>query len=78
MGKLLVLSGQEVCAILTRHGFKEVRKRGSHVVMQQHRIDGTTTIPVPEHKELRISALQSIIRQSGLSRSEFEAKSSGA
>lgn len=32
----------------------------------------TTTIPVPNHKEIRIGTLQSIIRQSGLPRAEFE------
>ena len=29
MGKLRVLSGREVCGIPTRHGFLEVRRRGS-------------------------------------------------
>jgi predicted RNA binding protein YcfA (HicA-like mRNA interferase family) len=68
-----VLSGQEVCAILEQHGFARVRQRGSHVVMQRARADGTTTVPVPDHKELRSGTLRSIIRQSGLPRSEFEA-----
>ncbi|MFH0963131.1 MAG: type II toxin-antitoxin system HicA family toxin [Planctomycetota bacterium] len=72
MGKLRVLSGREVCAILLRHGFVEVRQRGSHVVMQK-RLPGTTvTVPVPLHTEIRIGTLRSIIRQCGVSRSEFE------
>jgi hypothetical protein len=32
----------------------------------------TVTIPVPDHDEIRIGALQSIIRQSSIPRSEFE------
>ena len=72
MGKLVVLSGKEVCKILARHGFQEVRRRGSHVVMQRRILAGTTTVPVPDHHELRIGTLLSIIRQSGLQRSEFE------
>ncbi len=72
MGRSRVLSGQEVCAILRGHGFVEVRRRSSHIVMQRQRPDGTTTVPVPDHKEVRIGTLQSIIRQSGLPRSEFE------
>jgi predicted RNA binding protein YcfA (HicA-like mRNA interferase family) len=32
----------------------------------------TVTIPVPDHKELRVGTLQAIIRQSGVPRSEFE------
>lgn len=72
MHRLRVLSGKEVCAILMQHGFVEVRQRGSHVVMQKRLPDTTVTVPVPNHPELRIGTLQSIIRQSGVSRSEFE------
>ncbi|HPK54356.1 MAG: type II toxin-antitoxin system HicA family toxin [Deltaproteobacteria bacterium] len=72
MGKLRVLSGKQVCSILSQHGFVEVRQRGSHIVMQKHLPDTTITVPVPDHSELRIGTLQSIIRQSGVSKSEFE------
>ena len=72
MGRLRVLSGREVCAILAKHGFVEVRRRGSHVLMQKKLADGTTTVPVPEHQEIRIGTLQSIIRQSGIPKAEFE------
>ena len=44
MAKLRVLSGREVCQILTRHGFVEVRRRGSHVVMQRRIESGTVTV----------------------------------
>ena len=74
MGKLRVLSGMEVCGILEQHGFAEVRRRGSHIVMQKRSDDSTTTVPVPNHEELRIGTLQSIIRQSGLLRFLFETK----
>ncbi|MCK5032738.1 MAG: type II toxin-antitoxin system HicA family toxin [Calditrichia bacterium] len=72
MGKLRNLSGKSVCKILLKHGFKEVRIHGSHCVMQKSVNDGTITVPVPLHKELRTGTLLSIIRQSGISRSEFE------
>ena len=38
------------------------------------RVEGgdTTTVPVPDHRELRIGTLMSIIRQSGLPRALFE------
>ena len=73
MGKLRVLSGQEACAVLERHGFAEVRRRSSHIVMQRNdEHTGTTTVPVPDHKELRIGTLRAIIRQSGIARTEFE------
>ncbi|MBS0588178.1 MAG: type II toxin-antitoxin system HicA family toxin [Proteobacteria bacterium] len=72
MGKLRVLSGQQLCAILAQHGFIEVRRRGSHIVMQKKMDNTTITVPVPNHSEIRIGTLQSIIRQSGIARSEFE------
>ncbi|MDI6752360.1 MAG: type II toxin-antitoxin system HicA family toxin [bacterium] len=72
MGKLPTLSGREICRILEKHGFSEVRRRGSHIVMQRMLPNTTITVPVPDHKEIRIGTLLSIIRQSGLQRSEFE------
>ena len=72
MGKLPILSGKEVCRILEKYGFSEVRRRGSHIVMQRMLPNITVTVPVPDHKEIRIGTLLSIIRQSGLQRSEFE------
>ncbi len=72
LGKLRILSGREVCAILERHGFALVRQRGSHMVLQRGTLDSTITVPVPDHHEVRIGTLQSIIRQSGVPRGEFE------
>jgi len=72
LGKLRVLSGREVCHILAQHGFVQVRQRGSHIVMQKKAGGSTITVPVPDHTELRIGTLLSIIRQSGLPRSLFE------
>jgi len=66
-----VLSGREVCAILAMHGFVEVRRRGSHIVMQKKEYGTTITVPVPDHRELLAGTPQAIIRQSGLPRSEF-------
>jgi predicted RNA binding protein YcfA (HicA-like mRNA interferase family) len=40
--------------------------------MQRKLEQGTITIPVPDHKELRLGTLKSIIRQSGIPRSAFE------
>jgi predicted RNA binding protein YcfA (HicA-like mRNA interferase family) len=72
LGKLRILSGKEVCLILMAHGFKEVRQKGSHIVMQKQIGSSTITVPVPQHKELKAGTLVSIIRQSQLSRSIFE------
>ncbi|NTW48203.1 MAG: type II toxin-antitoxin system HicA family toxin [Chlorobiales bacterium] len=72
MGKLRSLSGKQVCQILMKHGFVEVRRKGSHIAMQKKTGTTTITVPVPDHKEIKIGTLLSIIRQSAVPRSEFE------
>jgi len=74
MPKLRTLSGEEVCAILSRHGFSQVRRKGSHIIMQKAEEETTITVPVPDHNELKIGTLSGIIRQSGLPRSLFETR----
>jgi len=40
--------------------------------MQKAIENSTITVPVPLYSEIRIGTLQSIARQSGIARSEFE------
>jgi predicted RNA binding protein YcfA (HicA-like mRNA interferase family) len=68
------MSGREVRSILEQNGFRLVRQKGSHMMMQIHESSTTITVPVPDHPELRIGTLSSIIRQSHLARSLFEAQ----
>ncbi len=72
MAKLRIFSGREVCRTLAQHGYEEIRQRGSHIIMQIKTEDSTITIPVPNHKQIRMGTLMSIIRQSRLDRSIFE------
>lgn len=72
MGKLKVLPGKEVCRILEQNGFHQIRQKGSHIVMQKKVGETTITVPVPNHSEIKIGTLQSIIRQSKLNRDLFE------
>lgn len=57
---------------MTRHGFRQVRRKGSHIIMQKASGNSTLTVPVPDHDESKIGTLLGIIRQSGLPRSLFE------
>lgn len=66
------LSGKEVCRILMLNGFEQVRQRGSHIVMQKKVENTTMTVIVPNHKELKLNTLRSIIRQSKLNKGDFE------
>jgi predicted RNA binding protein YcfA (HicA-like mRNA interferase family) len=40
--------------------------------MQRAVDGGTITVPVPDHPEIRIGTLLSILRQSGVTRADFE------
>ena len=72
MAKLRILSGKDVCKILSLQGFEKVRQKGSHIFMQKREGNTTITIPVPDHDELKRGTLSGIIKQSGLPRSLFE------
>jgi len=73
MPKLVALSHDEVCRILTAHGFVSVRQ-SKHSILQLTTSAGTTTVPVPNHptQKIPVGTLRGIIRQSGLSRTLFE------
>jgi predicted RNA binding protein YcfA (HicA-like mRNA interferase family) len=69
--KLGVFSGEEIVRIMESQGFVRTRQKGSHLMMQRRSEGGTITVPVPLHRSVRIGTLQSIIRQSGVSRERF-------
>ena len=72
MGKLAVSSASQMIDILEENSFREVRRKGSHIVLQKRQEGSTITVVVPNHREIRLGTLASIIRQSQLSRSLFE------
>ncbi|MDK3159977.1 type II toxin-antitoxin system HicA family toxin [Kamptonema cortianum] len=70
MPRLGVFSGEQIARIMESQGFMRVRQKGSHLIMQK-KDQHTITVPVPMHREVRIGTLQSIIRQSQLSKDLF-------
>jgi predicted RNA binding protein YcfA (HicA-like mRNA interferase family) len=62
MPKLGIFSGREIEAILREQGFHFVRQRGSHRIMQKQIPGSTITVPIPDHREIRIGTLKSIIK----------------
>ena len=62
MARLPVLSGREVIKLLSKHGFSTVGRKGSHVRMKNI-IQGKAFIAiVPDHGDLPLGTLKSIIR----------------
>ena len=74
MPRLRILSGRDGGKILSQNGYKSVRQKGSHIIMQKRQGNSTVTVPVPDHAELKMGTLLGIIKQSGLPRSLFETK----
>ncbi len=72
MAKLRVLSGWQVCEILSRNGIEELSQRGSHVNFAPPDGDLTRPLTVPLHRTVRPGTLVAIIRRSGLPRELFE------
>ncbi|MBI4895807.1 MAG: type II toxin-antitoxin system HicA family toxin [Candidatus Aenigmarchaeota archaeon] len=71
MTKLPVLSGHDVLKILSKQGFDIVGRKGSHVRLKRIFSGKSYTVIVPDHKEIPIGTLKSIVRQSGLSEEYF-------
>jgi len=70
MGSLPVLKPSEVCRILERLGFVNVRQRGSHV--QYRHADGRgTTVPMHKGRDIAPPLLRQIARDIGLTAEEF-------
>ena len=67
MPKLRPLSAAEVCKILRANGFLQVRQSGSHIIMRRELPEGdSSTVPVPNKREIPKGTLKSIIDLSGL------------
>lgn len=69
MSGLPQISGRECVKILEQAGFRTRRQRGSHIILR--RDDPYTQLVVPDHKVLDRGTLRAIIRQAGLSTTEF-------
>ena len=53
-------------------GFAEVSSKGSHVEFAKVTEEGTYTAIAPQHREVPVGTLRSILKQAGISADEFE------
>ena len=67
------LAYREVRRKLLTAGFSEISRRGSHVKFAKTASLGIRTVIVPDHREVAIGTLRSILRQAGLTQDEFDA-----
>ncbi|WP_456365249.1 type II toxin-antitoxin system HicA family toxin [Thermococcus sp.] len=62
------ISGADAIKALKKVGYRPIRQKGSHVVLEGR--DGRLIV-VPLHKRLKTGLLRAIIREAGLSVEEF-------
>ena len=63
------ISGAEAIRALQKLGFVIARQKGSHVILRR----GSTGCVVPNHKEIKVGTLSSVLKQAGVSVDEFMA-----
>jgi len=70
--KLKIISGKECIKILCKYfGFQVLRRKGSHITLGKDILSGRIGTVVPDHKELRIGTLKSILEMAEVKEEEF-------
>jgi predicted RNA binding protein YcfA (HicA-like mRNA interferase family) len=65
------VSGDEAVRALERLGFRQVRTRGSHVIMRRETPDGPVGCVVPLHRVVAVGTLRSVLRQAQVAPDAF-------
>ena len=63
------ISGADAVRALQKLGFIVARQKGSHIMLRR----GSTGCVVPNHRELKLGTLSSVLKQAGVSTDEFMA-----
>ncbi len=65
-------SARQIIRALQRLGFEVVSQKGSHIKLRK-RVNGQVFSPiVPNHREIVMGTLQSILRQAGITKEELD------
>lgn len=65
-------SARVILNTLQRAEFSTVSQKGSHIKLFKRKDDKSYTVIVPNHKEIAIGTFNSILKQAGMSKKEFE------
>lgn len=69
MTRLANISGRQAVAAFERAGWGRIGQVGSHLVMSK--AGERANLSIPQHRELSIGTLRSLIRHAGLTVDEF-------
>ena len=70
MSKLPLLSSIELCKVLKKLGFEEIRQKGSHKYFK-HPDGRATVVPMHGNRDIGRGLLRKILNEIELSREEF-------
>ena len=72
MPQLRKVSGKDCVKILCNHfGFKVLRQKGSHIILKKKIPEGNIGTVVPNHEELKIGTLKSVLRLARVEEEDF-------
>ena len=66
-------SSRKIVKSLIRIGFEVTTQKGSHIKLRREFKGKVYTAIVPNHKEVAMGTLQSILKQAGITKKELEA-----
>jgi predicted RNA binding protein YcfA (HicA-like mRNA interferase family) len=69
MGKLSVISGRKLVKVFSKFGWREVRRNSSHIILVKP--ENIVTLSIPDHKEVAIGTLRSLLRSADITIDEF-------
>jgi predicted RNA binding protein YcfA (HicA-like mRNA interferase family) len=69
VGKLANISGKEAAKAFAKAGWQTMGQVGSHLVMTKS--GSRANLSIPQHKELSLGTLRSLIRSAGMSVDDF-------
>lgn len=70
MSRLPLLSGLELCKILNKLGFEEIRQKGSHKYLK-HPDGRAAVVPIHSKRDIGKGLLRKILREIEIDREEF-------
>ena len=72
LSQLKKISGKDCVKILcNKFGFSIIRQKGSHIVLKKDSSKGTIGTVVPNHKEIKIPTLKSVLKLGKIKEEEF-------
>jgi len=71
MARLVPISGRKLCKIVEKLGFQKVHQKGSHI-RYIHPDGRRTVVPVHGNEEIGRGLLREILKQTKISREEFD------